>query len=84
MWFGELVPLIEQAAEVAGTADVLLVVGTSLQVYPAAGLLHYAPTNCPVYVIDPHQPAAGRRGVRYVAEAATTGVPRILRELAAE
>ena len=82
VWFGELVPLIEDAAEVAATADVLLVVGTSLQVYPAAGLLHYAPTGCPVYVIDPHQPPAGRAGVRYVPEAASTGVPKVLRELA--
>ncbi|WP_035567449.1 SIR2 family NAD-dependent protein deacylase [Hymenobacter sp. IS2118] len=83
VWFGEMVPLIEQAAEVAGTADALLVVGTSLQVYPAAGLLHYAPVGCPVYVIDPHQPEAGRRGIRYVVEPATTGVPRVLSELAA-
>lgn len=83
VWFGEMVPLIEQAAEVAGTADALLVVGTSLQVYPAAGLLQYAPVACPVYVIDPHQPEAGRRGIRYVVEPASTGVPKILRELAA-
>ena len=82
VWFGEMVPLIEDAAEATGTADALLVVGTSLQVYPAAGLLHYAPAGCPVYVIDPHQPAAGRRGIQYVAEPATSGVPKILRELA--
>jgi NAD-dependent deacetylase len=82
VWFGEMVPLIEDAAAATGTADALLVVGTSLQVYPAAGLLHYAPVGCPVYVIDPHQPAAGRRGIQYVAEPATSGVPKILRELA--
>ena len=81
VWFGEQVPAIEEAAELTATADALLVVGTSLQVYPAAGLLHYAPAGCPVYVIDPHQPEAGRRGVRYVAEAASTGVPKVLREL---
>ena len=83
VWFGELVPAIEEAAEIVATADVLLVVGTSLQVYPAAGLLHYAPASCPVYVIDPHQPeVTGRRGVRYVAEPASVGVPQVLRELA--
>lgn len=82
VWFGEMVPAIEEAAALTATADALLVVGTSLQVYPAAGLLHYAPDGCPVYVIDPHQPPAGRAGVRYVAEAATTGVPKVLRELA--
>ena len=48
----------------------------------AAGLLHYAPATCPVFVIDPHQPEAGRRGVRYIAEAASTGVPKVLAELA--
>ncbi len=82
VWFGEMVPAIEEAAETVATADALLIVGTSLQVYPAAGLLHYAPATCPVFVIDPHQPEAGRRGVRYVAEAAGTGVPKVLRELA--
>ena len=82
VWFGEMVPAIEEAAEIVATADALLVVGTSLQVYPAAGLLHYAPTGCPVFVIDPHQPEAGRRGVRYVVEPASTGVAKVLRELA--
>jgi NAD-dependent deacetylase len=84
VWFGEMVPAIEEAAEVVATADALLVVGTSLQVYPAAGLLHYAPASCPVYVIDPHQPeVSGRRGVGYVLEPASIGVPQVLRELSA-
>ena len=81
VWFGEMVPAIEEAAELTATADALLVVGTSLQVYPAAGLLHYAPAGCPIYVVDPHQPPAGRAGVRYGAEPASTGVPRVLRQL---
>ena len=82
VWFGELVPAIEEAAEIVATADALLIVGTSLQVYPAAGLLHYAPPGCPVWVIDPHQPeVSGRRGVRYVVEPASIGVPQVLREL---
>ena len=81
VWFGEQVPAIEEAAEMVATADALLIVGTSLQVYPAAGLLHYAPAACPIYVIDPHQPEAGRRGVQYVAEAASIGVPRVLNQL---
>jgi NAD-dependent deacetylase len=82
VWFGEMVPAIEEAAELVSTADALLVVGTSLQVYPAAGLLHYAPAGCPVYVIDPHQPeVSGRSGVRYVVEPASSGVPKVLAEL---
>jgi NAD-dependent deacetylase len=83
VWFGEMVPAIEEAAETVATADALLVVGTSLQVYPAAGLLHYAPDGCPVYVIDPHQPeVSGRRGVRYVVAPASVGGPQVLKELA--
>ncbi len=82
VWFGELVPAIEEAAATVATADAVLVVGTSLQVYPAAGLLHYAPAGCPVFVIDPHQPEAGRRGVRYVVAPASVGVPQVLKELA--
>ncbi|MEJ7663340.1 MAG: hypothetical protein WKG07_29265 [Hymenobacter sp.] len=57
-------PAIDEAAAIANTADAVLVVGTSLQVYPAAGLLRYASARCPVYVIDPNQPTADRRGVR--------------------
>ena len=83
VWFGEMVPAIEEAAEIVATADALLVVGTSLQVYPAAGLLHYAPPSCPVYVIDPHQPeVSGRSGVHYVVEPASIGVPQVLKQLA--
>ncbi|WP_317172242.1 hypothetical protein [Hymenobacter sp. BRD67] len=77
-----MVPAIEEAAELVATADVLLVVGTSLQVYPAAGLLHYAPAGCPVYVIDPHQPeVSGRRHVQYVVQPASIGVPQVLQEI---
>ncbi|MDX8569999.1 NAD-dependent deacylase [Elizabethkingia sp. HX XZB] len=54
VWFGEMVPEIENAATIASTADILLVIGTSLQVYPAASLLHYVPSGCEIFVIDPH------------------------------
>ncbi|MCC3156787.1 NAD-dependent deacylase [Hymenobacter sp. 15J16-1T3B] len=81
VWFGEAVPLIERAAEECATADVMLVVGTSLQVYPAAGLLHYLPSGRPLYVIDPSQPSTARRGVQFIPEPATKGVPRVVREL---
>lgn len=53
VWFGEEVPMLERAAkEIEGT-DLLMIVGTSLQVYPAAGLIHYSPNSCPIYFIDP-------------------------------
>lgn len=53
VWFGEAVPKIEDAAYEVSKADMLLIIGTSLQVYPAAGLVHYAKSNVPVYYIDP-------------------------------
>ncbi|GAB2478387.1 NAD-dependent protein deacylase [Hymenobacter qilianensis] len=85
VWFGEAVPLMERAIEEAATADIFMVVGTSLQVYPAAGLLQFAPQHCPIIVIDLHQPPlAGRRNVRFVAEPASTGVPRVATELLSE
>lgn len=52
VWFGEDVPAMETAAEIASKADILLVVGTSLQVYPAASLIHYVPVNCACFVVD--------------------------------
>jgi NAD-dependent deacetylase len=54
VWFGEDVPMIEPAIEVISNADVLIVIGTSLQVYPAAGLLHYAHKATLKYIIDPN------------------------------
>lgn len=54
VWFGEAVPMIEPAAEAVSEADILVVIGTSLNVYPAAGLLQYANSRCRIYLIDPH------------------------------
>jgi len=53
VWFGEAVPLLDQAIEITKTADVLIIIGTSMQVYPAASLIHYIKPNTPVYFIDP-------------------------------
>ncbi len=57
VWFGEPVPLIEHAAEMAATADIFAVVGTSLQVYPAAGLVNVVPTSAQKFIIDPNVPS---------------------------
>ena len=65
VWFNEPVPMIEIAAEVASTADVFVLIGTSLQVYPAAGLLHYLSSDIPKYVIDKKIPEV--RGVSNLA-----------------
>ncbi|WP_396210534.1 SIR2 family NAD-dependent protein deacylase [Flavobacterium sp.] len=53
VWFGEAVPLLDKAIEIVTTAEVLIIIGTSLQVYPAAGLMHFIQPNVPVYYIDP-------------------------------
>lgn len=54
VWFGEAVPAIEVAIPMMKQADIVIIIGTSLQVYPAAGLMHYAKSNVPVYYIDPN------------------------------
>ena len=56
VWFGEQVPLIEDAAKIMATADTFILVGTSLQVYPAAGLIEYLPEGIPKYIIDNNPP----------------------------
>lgn len=53
VWFGEDVPALEEALQIFQTADIIAVIGTSLQVYPAAGLIHYGKPNTPIYYIDP-------------------------------
>jgi NAD-dependent deacetylase len=56
VWFGEEVSNIPIAAEISRTADIYIVIGTSLQVYPAAGLIHYTNYEIPKYIIDPKRP----------------------------
>jgi NAD-dependent deacetylase len=53
VWFGEDVPTIQTAVSIVENADIVLIIGTSLQVYPAASLMNFAPENCPVFYIDP-------------------------------
>jgi NAD-dependent deacetylase len=75
VWFGEAVPKIEDAAAIASMADIFLVVGTSLVVYPAAGLIQYIGPEIPVYVIDPHEPEMRRTAnVTFIKDKATTGM----------
>ena len=82
VWFGEAVPLIEDAVSTIANADVVLVVGTSMQVYPAASLLDYAPLDIPVYYIDPAAQAM-EPAVHICAEVASVGVPAVVKELLA-
>ena len=67
VWFGEAVPMIEKAIDYAEQADIFVIIGTSLNVYPAAGLLNYVPWNVPVYLIDPKQvPVPSGRSVQVI------------------
>ena len=79
VWFGEDVPLIGQAQALMQEADLVLVVGTSLQVYPAAGLLQYAPAHAQIVYVDPHAKTLGS-SVEIMAQSATVGVPKVVKQ----
>lgn len=85
VWFGEEVPKIEDAIEIMATASLVIIVGTSLVVYPAAGLVHYAPLETPICVVDPNKPElSSEREVFFIEEPATTGLPKLVQRLLAE
>lgn len=74
VWFGEAVPKIESAIDAVEAADVLLIVGTSLQVYPAAGLYRYAKSGTPIYIIDPKDVPVRDGRITHIKEVATKGM----------
>lgn len=82
VWFGEMVPMLEIAAETISDADFLLIIGTSLQVYPAAGLMHFAPANTPVFYIDPNPgfnfEMQHLKNLKILEEKAGAGVPKVV------
>jgi NAD-dependent deacetylase len=81
VWFGEPVPMIETALEICSDADIFILIGSSLAVYPAAGLINYVPKKAPKYIIDPHIPPINQRGFIRIEEKATIGVPLLISEL---
>lgn len=84
VWFGEEVPMMQKAAEITSHADILLVVGTSLVVYPAASLLLYAGKHIPIFIVNPEKPDFVPRGnIRYLQQPATTGVPEAIDKIVA-
>jgi NAD-dependent deacetylase len=82
VWFGEAVPMLEKAAELAEKADIFLIVGTSLQVYPAAGLMRYAAPHIPFFYVDPRPQITWELerlpNLKIIAEAASTGVKKVV------
>ena len=77
VWFGESVPMIDPAMDLVTSADLVVVVGTSLQVYPAAGLVGYAPQHVPIHVVDPNTPLEGGGRVEVHACGAVEGLTRL-------
>lgn len=84
VFFGEAVPMIEPAAKEAAEADIFVIIGTSLNVYPAAGLVQYVKPSAPVYLIDPKPvTVGGRHNIRQITKGASEGM-RELTELLKE
>lgn len=86
VWFGEMVPMIETAQRISAEADIFIVIGTSLVVYPAAGLLHFAPPYSRRFLIDPYtdELTASAPNLRVIKVSATQGVPDLVRLLMKE
>jgi len=82
VWFGEAVPMMEVAAEIASSADVFLVVGTSMVVYPAASLIDYVPTEVKKYLVDPGRPEILHvPNLEFIQEKASIGMARVMEML---
>jgi NAD-dependent deacetylase len=82
VWFGEMVPMMDVALGETLQADVFIVVGTSLAVYPAAGLVSYVPEHAPVYVVDTKiPPLPARKRLHLLEEKASTGLKKVAAEL---
>lgn len=86
VFFGEAVPMFDRATRIVEKADILVVVGTSLAVYPAASLVHYARRGVPIYLVDPGQPdvAMIRNPLTHIRERAAIGMPQLLETLVNE
>lgn len=84
VWFGEGVPMMEKAMEITSAADILIIIGTSMQVYPAAGLIDFAPQGIPVYFIDTKPAVNETKNLKIIEEKASVGVPQLVRQLLQE
>ncbi|AZQ57913.1 NAD-dependent deacylase [Maribacter sp. MJ134] len=83
VWFGEMVPMLEPAIEIVAQADIVIIIGTSMQVYPAASLVNYAKLGTPIYLIDP-KPNVNENdfeSLTIIAKTATIGVPSLVMQL---
>lgn len=82
VWFGEQVPMMEPAIDIVAEADVVVIIGTSMVVYPAASLFQYSRSHAPVIVINPEQPEIGRSArIQFITQPAVTGVDYFIQEI---
>ena len=81
VWFGEAVPMLEEAVRLAQKADIFVVVGTSLNVYPAASLVHYVQPEVPVYVVDPNSVAINDSRWHYIRLGASEGMKEFIKQI---
>lgn len=81
VWFGEAVPMMEKAIQIVQNTDIILIIGTSMQVYPAAGLVDFAPQSSPIYFVDPQPSISESKRIHIYAENATTGVKKVVENL---
>ena len=81
VWFGEMVPLLEPAAALVSQADYIVIIGTSMQVYPAAGLIDYAKLTASIHFVDPKPAITERKNLTIHVETATAGVPKVVQTL---
>ena len=79
VWFGEMVPMMVEAEAIVRKADIFVIIGTSMNVYPAAGLLHDVKTNVPVFLIDPKDVATNRRDIHHIKKGASEGIEELKR-----
>ena len=77
VWFGEMVPMMVEAEAIVRKADIFVIIGTSMNVYPAAGLLHDVKTNVPVYLIDPKDVATNRYDIHHIQKGASEGIEEL-------
>jgi len=78
VWFGEAVPAMDEAINITSEADILVIIGTSMQVYPAAGLIDVVSRDTPIYIIDPNKPSVSARpGLNFIEMGASEGVEEL-------
>ncbi len=81
VWFGEEVPEMINAVEIVQKADILVIIGTSMVVYPAAGLINYIRPKTPIYVIDPGNPEMDKGNVTFIHKKASTGIQELYKQI---